>query len=62
MMGGAMSGYDAESFEAAAIAGDWKAAVAVLSRSTVRPEVMGGALMSPDAHVEVVLGVMGRLM
>lgn len=54
-----MSGYDAESFEAAAVAGDWRAAVAVLSRSTVRPEVME-ALMSPDAHVEVVLGVMGR--
>jgi hypothetical protein len=54
-----MSGYDAARFEAAALAGDWRAAVAVLSRSTVRPEVME-ALMAPDAHVEVVLGVMGR--
>lgn len=55
-----MIGYDAEKFEAAALAGDWKAAVAVLSRSSVRPEVLE-ALMTPDAHLEVVLGVIGRL-
>lgn len=57
---GCMSGYDAERFEAAALAGDWRAAVAVLSRSSVRPEVLD-ALMTPDAHLEVVLGVLGRL-
>ena len=54
-----MTGYDAEKFEAAALAGDWKAAVAVLSRAAVRPEVLD-ALMSPEAHLEVVLGVLAR--
>ncbi|WP_275779746.1 hypothetical protein [Paenarthrobacter sp. Y-19] len=54
-----MTGYDAKKFEAAALAGDWRAAVAVLSRSTGRPEVLA-ALMKPDAHLEVVLGVLGR--
>lgn len=54
-----MTGYDAETFEADALAGDWKAAVAVLSRAAVRPEVLE-ALMSNDAHLEVVLGVMAR--
>ncbi|MCP1414425.1 hypothetical protein [Paenarthrobacter sp. A20] len=54
-----MTGYDAAKFEANALAGDWKAASAVLSRATVRPEVLQ-ALMTPDAHLEVVLGVLGR--
>ncbi|WP_284986948.1 hypothetical protein [Arthrobacter sp. fls2-241-R2A-172] len=54
-----MTGYDAETFEAEALAGDWKAAVSVLARSSVRPEVLE-ALMTPDAHLEVVLGVLGR--
>lgn len=54
-----MTGYDAERFEAAALAGDWRAALAVLSRASVRPEVLK-ALMTPDAHLEVVLGVLGR--
>lgn len=35
-----MTGYGAESLEAAAVAGDWKAAVGILPRSTVLPEVM----------------------
>jgi len=54
-----MSNYDAAKFEAAALAGDWRAAVAVLSRSAVRPEVLE-ALMIPDAHLEVVMGVLAR--
>lgn len=54
-----MSGYNAEKFEAEALAGDWRAAVAVLYRATVRPEVLQ-ALMAPDAHLEVVLGVLAR--
>ena len=54
-----MTGYDAEKFEADALAGDWKAASAVLSRATVKPEVLA-ALMSTDAHLEVVLGVLAR--
>ena len=58
-MMGCMSGYDAEKFEAEALAGDWRAAVAVLYRATVRPEVLQ-ALMAPDAHLEVVLGVLAR--
>ncbi|WOH20108.1 hypothetical protein IRJ34_07230 [Paenarthrobacter sp. GOM3] len=54
-----MTGYDAETFEAGALAGDWKAAIAVLSRASVRPEALE-ALMASDAHVEVVLGVLAR--
>jgi hypothetical protein len=54
-----MTGYDAETFEAAALAGDWRAAASVLSRSVVKPEVLA-ALMTPEAHREVVLGVLGR--
>jgi hypothetical protein len=54
-----MTGYDAERFEAAALAGDWRAATAVLSRANVKPEVLE-ALMTPDAHLEVVLGVLAR--
>ncbi len=54
-----MTGYDAEKFEADALAGDWRAAVAVLSRANLRPEVLA-ALMTQDAHLEVVLGILGR--
>lgn len=54
-----MTEYNAAAFESAALAGDWRAAVAVLSRASVRPEVLE-ALMSPDAHLEVVLGVLAR--
>jgi hypothetical protein len=54
-----MTGYDAETFEAAALAGDWRAAVSVLYRASIRPEVLA-ALMTSDAHLEVVLGVLGR--
>ncbi|WP_420179705.1 hypothetical protein [Paenarthrobacter sp. TA1.8] len=54
-----MTGYDAEKFEADALAGDWRAAVAVLSRANLRPEVVAG-LMTHDAHLEVVLGILGR--
>jgi hypothetical protein len=56
---GGMPGYDAEAFEATALAGDWKAATAVLSRGSVKPEVLA-ALMTSDAHVEVVLGILSR--
>lgn len=56
---GYMTGYEAEKFEAEALAGDWRAAVAVLSRANLRPEVLE-ALMTQDAHLEVVLGVLGR--
>lgn len=56
---GCMTGYDAEEFEADALAGDWRAAVAVLSRANLRPEVLAG-LMTQDAHLEVVLGVLNR--
>lgn len=47
-----MNGYDAKEFEARALAGDWKAAVSVLSRSSLRAEVIAG-LMAGDAHDEV---------
>lgn len=54
-----MNGYDAETFEAAAIAGDWRAAVSVLSRATVKPEVLE-ALMVPGAHDEVRIALAAR--
>jgi hypothetical protein len=54
-----MTGYDPESFEAAALAGDWRAASTVLSRASVKPEILT-ALMTTDAHLEVVLAVLGR--
>lgn len=54
-----MTGYDAEKFEAAALAGDWRAASTVLSRANVKPEILA-ALMTPDAHLEVILAVLGR--
>jgi hypothetical protein len=44
--------YDAEKFEAAALAGDWHAAVSVLSRASLKPKVLE-ALMVDDAHIEV---------
>lgn len=47
-----MNGYDAATFEQRAIAGDWKAAISVLSRASLKPEVRA-ALMTDDAHDEV---------
>lgn len=47
-----MSEYDADEFERRAIAGDWHAAVSVLSRASLKPEVLT-QLMVPDAHDEV---------
>lgn len=47
-------------FETKALQGDWLAAVTVLSRISIRPEVLD-ALMTPDAHKEVVLGVLSRI-
>jgi hypothetical protein len=44
--------YDAETFEKAALAGDWKAAISVLSRASVDPAVLA-QLMTNDAHDEV---------
>lgn len=46
-------------FEARALQGDWLAAVTVLSRPSIGPEVLE-ALMTPDADKEVVLGVLSR--
>lgn len=54
-----MSGYVEEEFEQRALAGDWKAAVAVLSRASLKPEVLA-ALMTDDAHDEVRIGVAAR--
>ncbi|MFE4195264.1 hypothetical protein ACFRJ9_05315 [Paenarthrobacter sp. NPDC056912] len=48
-----------DQYETRALNGDWKAACTVLSRTSVRPEVLE-APMTPDAHLEVVLGVLGR--
>lgn len=54
-----MTDYDAETFEARAIAGDWKAAASVLSRASVDPEVLS-QLMTPDAHLEVRIALASR--
>lgn len=48
-----------DEFETRALQGDWLAAVTVLYRISIRPEVLE-ALMTPDAHKEVVLGVLAR--
>jgi hypothetical protein len=47
-----MSDYDAASFERRAIAGDWNAAISVLSRASLDPEVLR-QLMTDHAHIEV---------
>ncbi|UZX02482.1 hypothetical protein F8G81_07520 [Arthrobacter sp. CDRTa11] len=54
-----MTGYDAEEFERRAIAGDWKAAISVLSRASLKPEVLS-VLMTEDAHIEVRLALAMR--
>ncbi|AOY72058.1 hypothetical protein ARZXY2_2528 [Arthrobacter sp. ZXY-2] len=48
-----------DEFETKALAGDWRAACTVLSRASIRPEVLD-ALMTRDAHVEVVFAVLSR--
>jgi hypothetical protein len=47
-----MNGYDAAEFEAKALAGDWKAAVSVPSRASLKLKVLQ-QLMTDDAHDEV---------
>jgi hypothetical protein len=54
-----MNGYDAETFEQRAIAGDWKAAAAVLSRASLKPEVLQ-QLMTDGAHIEVRIALAAR--
>ncbi|MET4144418.1 hypothetical protein [Arthrobacter sp. UYCo732] len=54
-----MNGYDAATFETRAVAGDWHAAVSVLSRASVDPDVLA-ALMTDDAHIEVRLALAMR--
>lgn len=48
-----------DEYETKALHGDWKAACTVLSRSFLKLEVLQ-TLMTSDAHLEVVLGVIGR--
>lgn len=48
-----------DEFETKALAGDWRAACTVLSRASIRPEVLG-ALMTPDAHVDMLFAVLSR--
>jgi hypothetical protein len=47
-----MCEYDAAGFESRAIAGEWKAAISVLSRASLKPEVLQ-RLMVDEAHTEV---------
>lgn len=54
-----MSGYDAEEFERRALAGDSRAAVTVLSRSSVKSGVLE-ALMSPEADREIRITLAAR--
>lgn len=48
-----------DEFETRALQGDWLAALTVLSRPNIKPEVLE-ALMVPGADKEVVLGVLSR--
>ncbi|MFJ4168474.1 hypothetical protein ACIPY3_03080 [Paenarthrobacter sp. NPDC089714] len=48
-----------DEYETEALAGDWRAACTVLSRAAIKPEVLE-ALITLDAHYEVVFGVLGR--
>lgn len=54
-----MTGYDAQVFEAKAIGGDWQAAVTVLSRAHINPEVLE-QLMTDDAHLEIRIALAAR--
>lgn len=54
-----MTDHNAEEFEARTIEGDWHAAVSVLSRASVKPEVLA-ALMTDDAHLEIRLALAMR--
>lgn len=54
-----MANIDTSEYEHQALSGDWRAAVSVLSRSTVKPEVRE-ALMIDDAHREVRIALARR--
>lgn len=54
-----MGDYDAEDFERRALSGDWRAAVSVLSKAFLKPDVRS-ALMTPDAHDEIRIAMATR--
>lgn len=55
-----MTDYDAEAFEAKARAGDWKAQVTVLTRSTINPDLLAAIMSQPEIHDQVMLAIIGR--
>lgn len=55
-----MTEYDAEAFEARARAGDWKAQITVLTRSSVDSEVLAAIMSQPEIHDQVMLAIIGR--
>lgn len=54
-----MNGIDIGEFERRAISGDWNAAVTVLTRASLKPEVLK-QLMVSDAHLEVRIALAAR--
>lgn len=52
--------YDAARTLERALAGDWRAQVAVVTRQTVDPDVMAAILNLPDLHQEVQLCIIER--
>lgn len=54
-----MNGIDISDFERRAVSGDWHAAVTVLSRASLKPEVLE-QLMVPEAHLEVRIALAAR--
>lgn len=54
-----MNDVDIVEYERRAIAGEWRAAVTILSRASVNPDVLK-ALMTPEAHDEVRLAIAMR--
>lgn len=55
-----MTEYDAEAYEAKALSGDWRAQVTVLTRSSIKPDVLSGIIGQPDLHQEVQLALIDR--
>lgn len=55
-----MSDCDAEAFEARARAGDWRAQITVLTRSTIDPDMLSAIMSQPELHDQVMLAIIER--
>lgn len=52
--------YDAAGSEERALAGDWRAQIAVITRQTVDPAVLAAILNQPELHEQVQLAITER--